>query len=536
MNETKFLDLDGLTLYNQRIKELIENNLKNKAGWQQVSQSDFDTLTMPGLYTVDQTSTNAPDDNGYYSLIVCTSTVNSQDYVHQIAIPELTNDIYIRCRNSNTWSDWLQLSSEASREFLSSLSLSGSTISVGVNFEVPYLIATELHMDDPSKFVFEPYAGCESLMDVIDLASESGGGTSITVDSALSSTSTNPVQNKVVNSALSGKAPTSHASSGTTYGVGTSSNYGHLKLSDSVSTTSGTSGGIAATPTAVKTAYDKATSAYDLADTKQDAKTGISSEVLVTDESGNIVSSGVAVLDLQDNMSIISEKYNLLYCFEETAPLEFEFKEYLNFTTTPQINGVDIATTDSIPNLSDYMPKSGGTFFANTYIANDSYITSESNNTYHLLHLNSSGSTFYFGYNTSTTTTTMTNNFGYQSVNGSTTNNFGYRNYNNSSGTMTNYFGRNYNSTSYKTAMNNYFGYYANNNYFGYYVNKVYIGYNATTGTYLGNSTSNPIYLQGTSTSAAKVVGTTTGHNTRIHVASLQPTMSVGDIWFKIPA
>lgn len=54
------------------------------------------------------------------------------------------------------------------------------------------------------------------------------------------------------------KAPTSHASTATTYGVGNSSSYGHLKLSSSTSSTSGTTSGIAATPSAVKAAYDKA--------------------------------------------------------------------------------------------------------------------------------------------------------------------------------------------------------------------------------------------------------------------------------------
>lgn len=55
------------------------------------------------------------------------------------------------------------------------------------------------------------------------------------------------------------KAPTSHASTTTTYGKGTSSNYGHVKLSDSVSSTSSAaSSGVAATPSAVKTAYDLA--------------------------------------------------------------------------------------------------------------------------------------------------------------------------------------------------------------------------------------------------------------------------------------
>ena len=88
------------------------------------------------------------------------------------------------------------------------------------------------------------------------------------VDSALSSTSTNPVQNKVVNSALGGKAPTNHAVSTTTYGAGTGSNYGHVKLSDSTSSTSGASSGIAATPAAVKAAYDLANGKADSSHTQ----------------------------------------------------------------------------------------------------------------------------------------------------------------------------------------------------------------------------------------------------------------------------
>lgn len=61
-------------------------------------------------------------------------------------------------------------------------------------------------------------------------------------------------------------APIDHASTGTTYGVGNGSKYGHLKLSDATNSTSSTSGGIAATPAAVK-------SAYDLANGKQDPAT-----------------------------------------------------------------------------------------------------------------------------------------------------------------------------------------------------------------------------------------------------------------------
>lgn len=54
------------------------------------------------------------------------------------------------------------------------------------------------------------------------------------------------------------KAPKAHASTQTTYGKGTSTNYGHVKLSDSILSTSRTDGGTAATPYAVKLAYDLA--------------------------------------------------------------------------------------------------------------------------------------------------------------------------------------------------------------------------------------------------------------------------------------
>ena len=55
-----------------------------------------------------------------------------------------------------------------------------------------------------------------------------------------------------------GKAPTNHAGTLTTYGEGSDTNYGHLKLSDSTSSTSDVSDGTAATPSAVKAAYDLA--------------------------------------------------------------------------------------------------------------------------------------------------------------------------------------------------------------------------------------------------------------------------------------
>ena len=48
------------------------------------------------------------------------------------------------------------------------------------------------------------------------------------------------------------KAPTNHASEETTYGKGSSSEYGHVKLYDGVDSDSGSNNGVAATPAAVK--------------------------------------------------------------------------------------------------------------------------------------------------------------------------------------------------------------------------------------------------------------------------------------------
>ena len=64
---------------------------------------------------------------------------------------------------------------------------------------------------------------------------------------------------------LNGKAAKKHSSTETSYGLGTSIEYGHLKLSDSINNTSNVNNGIAATPYSVKLAYDLASEAKELA-------------------------------------------------------------------------------------------------------------------------------------------------------------------------------------------------------------------------------------------------------------------------------
>lgn len=85
--------------------------------------------------------------------------------------------------------------------------------------------------------------------------------TSSTSAAASGGTAATPAAVKAAYDLANGKAPKSHASTQATYGTGTSSSYGHVKLSASTSSTSGATGGVAATPSAVKSAYDLANKA-----------------------------------------------------------------------------------------------------------------------------------------------------------------------------------------------------------------------------------------------------------------------------------
>lgn len=113
-----------------------------------------------------------------------------------------------------------------------------------------------------------------------DVAASAASGAQGTADSALSKANTNATAISNLTTTVGGKAPIKHDSADTTYGVGTGSNYGHLKLSDTASSSNDTTKGIAATPKAVQTvataasnAQTKADSAYTLAEKANTAAT-----------------------------------------------------------------------------------------------------------------------------------------------------------------------------------------------------------------------------------------------------------------------
>ena len=98
---------------------------------------------------------------------------------------------------------------------------------------------------------------------------------------------------------LDGKAPTSHANSGTTYGAGTASLYGHVKLSDTANSSLGASNGTAVTPKALADAVsDKAPTSHANSETTYGAGTAsLYGHVKLSDTANSSlgVDSGTAV-------------------------------------------------------------------------------------------------------------------------------------------------------------------------------------------------------------------------------------------------
>ncbi len=225
-------------------------------------------------------------------------------------------------------------------------------------------------------------------------------------------------------------------------------------------------------------------------------------------------------LDFIGNMMHYNPGSGIRFDFTSSDPVYLNTGS--NKTGKWYYDGNELATKSDIPSTSDFLKTSGGTM-TGTYTLTSGYsINSSYNSNLKLIRVNSN--TNYFGEQAAANT--MINYFGYRSGTVTTT--------------MTNHFGCSY-SSSYKSGLGNNFGSYAATNSFGSYATSNFFGEKADISyyygdtIYLGDSTSHPVYMQGST--SYKVVGTTTGYNTKIHVASSQPSnMSVGDIWFKIPS
>lgn len=118
-----------------------------------------------------------------------------------------------------------------------------------------------------------PAANTVAVRNASGVLEDSIAGNAATASSAATLSQTLPVNKGGTGATTSaaaranlGAPPTSHASTNTTHGVGNATQYGHLKLSDATNSSSGVSGGVAATPAAVKFAKDAADAAQKDAD------------------------------------------------------------------------------------------------------------------------------------------------------------------------------------------------------------------------------------------------------------------------------
>lgn len=193
------------------------------------SQTDLNDVTTIGNYYKSSTSiyvTNAPtgidsETNAIFRLNVENGSDSTDKYIQTIIKNDGTT--YKRGYDGTNWSNWIEFASSA-------------TVS-GINTR---LTTAEADIDNLESSRLKTYASDATAW-----------------DTSPTSASTKPVTSGGVYTGLSEKAPTNHASTATTYGVGNASNYGHVKLNDSYTTSGGAaSAAVGASSKAVVDGYN----------------------------------------------------------------------------------------------------------------------------------------------------------------------------------------------------------------------------------------------------------------------------------------
>ena len=209
--------------------ELFANAAMLKGMTEIDTQTDLNDVTAIGNYFKSSTSiyvTNAPtgidsETSAIFRLNVENGSDSTDKYIQTIIKNDGTT--YKRGYNGTSWSNWIEFASSA-------------TVS-GINTR---LTTAETDIDNLESSRLKTYASDSSAW-----------------DTSPTSASTKPVTSGGVYTGLSGKAPTSHASTATTYGVGNASNYGHVKLNDSYTQSGGAaSAAVGASSKAVVDGYN----------------------------------------------------------------------------------------------------------------------------------------------------------------------------------------------------------------------------------------------------------------------------------------
>ena len=165
MSQYKYLDENGLIYYHSKIKALLNDKVDKVSG--------------KGLSTNDYTTTEKNKLSG----IASGAEVNQNAF-------------------SNVKVGSTTIQADAKTDTLELVAGSNVTITPDATNDKVTIAATDTTYGNASGNV----AGLMSAADKIKLDGIAEGATAVTVDSAMSSSSTNPVQNKVINTALGNKA------------------------------------------------------------------------------------------------------------------------------------------------------------------------------------------------------------------------------------------------------------------------------------------------------------------------------------------
>lgn len=209
--------------------ELFANAAMLKGITAITAQTDLDDVTTLGNYYKSSTTiyvTNAPtgidsETSAVFRLTVENGSDSEDTFIQTIVTDDGTT--YKRGYDGTEWGDWTEFASSA-------------TVS-SINTR---LTTAETDIDNLESSRLKTYASDATAW-----------------DTSPTSASTKPVTSGGVYTGLSGKAPTNHASTETTYGVGNASNYGHVKLNDSYTTSGGAaSAAVGASSKAVVDGYN----------------------------------------------------------------------------------------------------------------------------------------------------------------------------------------------------------------------------------------------------------------------------------------
>jgi len=258
-------------------------NINRLVPQQIVNYSDLDNTTNTGQYYGNDGQNNyllTIEAIGDDKLIRTMTTIENDRVVIKKAIATKINDEWI-------WGEWTVADGSIASAFICLFDTYVSVAAAAgtVNERWIYSTAgseypankTEIHTNDGQVFTLQGTAPAAVIAHPFVVKLHSNGVTKTATVESLAATGSNPglvtlsesindnthgansgvaASPKAVASLNSAKANTNHKSSATTYGVGNSTEYGHLKLSDATNSDSAASAGVAASPKAVKAVKD----------------------------------------------------------------------------------------------------------------------------------------------------------------------------------------------------------------------------------------------------------------------------------------